>query len=72
MNFEFFSDTLTDNNSEIEVRKTTALTIVLTGLKKYANYSIQVMAYTRMGDGVSSKVIFCHTEEDGNHNYLKL
>jgi hypothetical protein len=47
------------------MRKTTALTIVLTSLKKFSNYSIQVLAFTRMGDGVMSQPIFCHTEEDG-------
>lgn len=66
LNYEYVSETIiADNNAEVEMKKTTALTIVLTGLKKYTNYSIQVMAYTRMGDGVSSKTIYCHTEEDG-------
>lgn len=65
LNFEYVSETLADFSDEIETRKTTALTIVLTGLKKYTNYSIQVLAYTRMGDGVASKNIYCNTEEDG-------
>lgn len=72
LNFEYISDTFTDNNAEVETRKTTALTIVLTGLKKHTNYSIEVMAYTRMGDGISSKTVFCHTEEDGNYIILCL
>lgn len=55
------------DNDEIEMRKTTALTIVLTSLKKFSNYSIQVLALTRMGDGVLSQPIFCHTEEDGKN-----
>lgn len=50
----------------MDTRKTTALTTVLTTLKKFSNYSIQVLAYTRMGDGVISQPIFCQTEEDGN------
>lgn len=55
------------------MRKTTALTIVLTSLKKFSNYSIQVLAFTRMGDGVMSQPIYCHTEEDGNSfEFLKL
>ncbi|XP_043473238.1 Down syndrome cell adhesion molecule-like protein Dscam2 isoform X4 [Leptopilina heterotoma] len=49
---------------EMEVRKTNALTTVLTGLRKYTNYSIQVLAFTRVGDGVLTRVAFCHTEED--------
>lgn len=52
------------NNNEMENRKTTALTIVLTGLKKFTNYSIQLSAYTRMGDGALSFPKYCHTEED--------
>lgn len=53
------------SSSDIETRKTTALTTVLSGLKRYTNYSIQVLAYTRMGDGVMSNPTFCRTEEDG-------
>ncbi|XP_033224907.1 Down syndrome cell adhesion molecule-like protein Dscam2 [Belonocnema kinseyi] len=49
---------------EMEVRKTNALTTVLTGLRKYTNYSIQVLAFTRVGDGVPTRVAYCHTEED--------
>ncbi|XP_020291121.1 Down syndrome cell adhesion molecule-like protein Dscam2 isoform X2 [Pseudomyrmex gracilis] len=49
---------------EMEVRKTSALTTVLTGLRRYTNYTIQVLAYTRIGDGVSSATIYCQTEED--------
>ncbi|XP_024945332.1 Down syndrome cell adhesion molecule-like protein Dscam2 isoform X13 [Cephus cinctus] len=49
---------------EIEVRKTSALTAVLTGLRRYTNYSIQVLAFTRVGDGVPTRTTYCHTEED--------
>ncbi|XP_032686646.1 Down syndrome cell adhesion molecule-like protein Dscam2 isoform X6 [Odontomachus brunneus] len=49
---------------EMEVRKTSALTTVLTGLRRYTNYTIQVLAYTRVGDGVPSTTIYCQTEED--------
>lgn len=56
---------LPTDNDDMDTRKTTALTTVLTSLKKFSNYSIQVLAYTRMGDGVMSQPIFCHTEEDG-------
>ena len=48
----------------MDTRKTTALTTVLTTLKKFSNYSVQVLAYTRMGDGLLSSPVFCHTEED--------
>ncbi|XP_076618298.1 Down syndrome cell adhesion molecule 2 isoform X3 [Colletes latitarsis] len=49
---------------EMEVRKTSALTTVLTGLRKYTNYTIQVLAFTRIGDGVPTTVTYCQTEED--------
>ncbi|CAL7944958.1 unnamed protein product [Xylocopa violacea] len=49
---------------EMEVRKTNTLTTVLTGLRKYTNYTIQVLAFTRVGDGVPTTVTYCQTEED--------
>ncbi|XP_052566813.1 cell adhesion molecule Dscam2 isoform X6 [Culex pipiens pallens] len=52
------------SNGDMETRKTTALTSLLTNLRKFSNYSVQVLAYTRMGDGVISPPSFCHTEED--------
>lgn len=58
------------DNDDMDTRKTTALTTVLTALKKFSNYSIQVLAYTRMGDGVMSQPIFCHTEEDGEFIHI--
>ncbi|XP_030648150.1 Down syndrome cell adhesion molecule a [Chanos chanos] len=36
----------------------------LDGLEKYTNYSIQVLAFTRAGDGVRSEQIFIRTKED--------
>ena len=65
VNYEYVVDALELGNDNIESRKTTELTMVLTGLRKYTNYSLQVLAYTRMGDGALSKPIFCQTEEDG-------
>uniref|UniRef100_A0A8W7PSC8 Down syndrome cell adhesion molecule-like protein Dscam2 n=1 Tax=Anopheles coluzzii TaxID=1518534 RepID=A0A8W7PSC8_ANOCL len=52
------------SSGEMETRKTTSLTIHLSNLRKFSNYSIQVLAYTRMGDGVISPPSFCHTDED--------
>ncbi|KAK9305336.1 hypothetical protein QLX08_003596 [Tetragonisca angustula] len=49
---------------EMEVRKTSALTTVLTGLRKYTNYTIQVLTFTRVGDGVATMITYCQTEED--------
>ncbi|XP_023037557.1 Down syndrome cell adhesion molecule-like protein Dscam2 isoform X8 [Drosophila willistoni] len=62
--FEPIIDDMLPNKDEVESRKTTALTMVLTGLRKYTNYSIQVLAHTRMGDGALSKPLYCHSEED--------
>ncbi|XP_017071053.1 Down syndrome cell adhesion molecule-like protein Dscam2 isoform X16 [Drosophila eugracilis] len=62
--FEPIIDDIQPSKDEVESRKTTALTMVLTGLRKYTNYSIQVLAHTRMGDGAVSKPLFCHSEED--------
>ncbi|KAJ1530753.1 hypothetical protein ONE63_005607 [Megalurothrips usitatus] len=36
----------------------------LHGLQRFANYSVRVWAFTRVGDGVRSKPIHCVTEED--------
>ncbi|XP_059226041.1 cell adhesion molecule Dscam2 isoform X4 [Stomoxys calcitrans] len=62
--FEPILDDYSPSKDEVESRKTTALTTVLTGLRKFTNYSIQVLAHTRMGDGMLSNSIYCHTEED--------
>ncbi|KAL5282509.1 hypothetical protein ACFFRR_005558 [Megaselia abdita] len=64
--YKIFYEPMTSafNNNIVENRKTTALTIVLTGLRKFTNYSIQLSAYTRMGDGILSFPKYCHTEED--------
>ena len=37
---------------------------ILHGLKKYTNYSMQVLAFTSGGDGVKSTPVTCHTEQD--------
>lgn len=57
-------------NDNVETRKTTALTTVITGLKKFTNYSMQVLAFTKVGDGVMTAVYYCQTEEDGKMHRL--
>lgn len=47
-----------------ETKITSALTVVIQSLGKYTNYSVQVLAATRAGDGVPSKPRYCVTEED--------
>ncbi|XP_046406414.1 Down syndrome cell adhesion molecule-like protein Dscam2 [Ischnura elegans] len=49
---------------EADTKMTIDLSTEIHGLQKYSNYSVQVWGYTRVGDGVKSKPIFCHTEED--------
>lgn len=43
---------------------TTKPSLELDGLEKYTNYSIQVLAFTRAGDGVRSEQIYTRTKED--------
>ncbi|XP_064157717.1 cell adhesion molecule DSCAM isoform X2 [Anguilla rostrata] len=49
-----------------EIRNVTTSqdSLELDGLEKYTNYSIQVLAFTRAGDGVRSEQIFTRTKED--------
>nr|KAF6473947.1 DS cell adhesion molecule [Rousettus aegyptiacus] len=49
---------------EIKNVTTTQPSLELGGLEKYTNYSIQVLAFTRAGDGVRSEQIFTRTKED--------
>lgn len=59
--FPFYSTEL----GEIKNVTTTQPSLELDGLEKYTNYSIQVLAFTRAGDGVRSEQIFTRTKEDG-------
>ncbi|KAJ8949300.1 hypothetical protein NQ318_006725 [Aromia moschata] len=62
-----YEPVLDDNwrgNDEMETRKTTALTTVITGLRKFTNYTLQVLAFTKVGDGVLTAPSYCQTEED--------
>lgn len=53
-----------------KVPSNATFTTTLTELRKFTQYSIQVLAYTRIGDGVLSvPPIVVQTTEDGN-NYL--
>lgn len=45
------------------------MTMTLAGLRKYTNYSIQILAYTRVGDGVPTRTMYCRTKEDGKLNF---
>jgi hypothetical protein len=50
---------------EAETKVTSDTNTELHGLQKHANYSVQVWAYTHVGDGVKSNPIFCITDEAG-------
>ena len=47
----------------LEVR-TSDQKLTLEGLACYQNYSIQVVAATKMGDGLKSRSVYCRTKED--------
>ncbi|XP_023706889.1 Down syndrome cell adhesion molecule-like protein Dscam2 isoform X2 [Cryptotermes secundus] len=47
-----------------QTKMTTALTTVLHDLLKFTNYSVELLAFTRVGDGVKSRRNFCRTKED--------
>jgi hypothetical protein len=47
------------------VAKTTNQYLTIENLKKYTNYSVWVLAFTKSGDGVKTSPLFCTTHEDG-------
>lgn len=51
-----------------EVKRTSNIETFLHALQKATNYSMRVLAYTSVGDGISSVPIYCATEEDGKSN----
>lgn len=57
------SDVWFDDKSK-DYKKTASSDTVLHGLKKYTNYTIQVLAMTSGGDGVRSIAIYCQTDQD--------
>lgn len=46
-----------------ETKITSALSAVLHGLLPYTNYSVQVLAFTRAGEGPLSAITYCKSEE---------
>ncbi|XP_055593955.1 cell adhesion molecule Dscam2 isoform X5 [Uranotaenia lowii] len=57
------SDLWNDDKNK-DYKKTASSDTVLHGLKKYTNYTMQVLATTSGGDGVRSAPIHCQTEQD--------
>ncbi|XP_072155042.1 cell adhesion molecule Dscam1 isoform X22 [Bemisia tabaci] len=52
------------NESTKDTKITSASETILHGLKKFTNYTMQILAYTVGGDGVKSSPIHCQTEQD--------
>lgn len=48
---------------ERETKITSSLNTVLHGLQPFTNYSVQVLSFTRAGEGQVSSIISCSTEE---------
>ncbi|XP_039283577.1 Down syndrome cell adhesion molecule-like protein Dscam2 isoform X42 [Nilaparvata lugens] len=57
------SDSWYDENKK-DTKITASSETILHGLRKFTNYSMQVLAYTSGGDGVKSGAIHCQTEQD--------
>lgn len=53
------------DESDANTLITSNLEAIVTGLSKYTNYSLQVLAYTRKGEGVRSPAIYVQTQQDG-------
>lgn len=52
------------NEEESETKITSEMETVLSGLQKYTNYTVEALAFTKMGDGKRSDPIVCSTSED--------
>ncbi|KAK3862534.1 hypothetical protein Pcinc_031611 [Petrolisthes cinctipes] len=57
------SDTWYDEESK-DIKITPSTDTHLHGLRKYTNYSLQVLAHTSGGEGVRSQPIHCQTDQD--------
>ncbi|CAH0405117.1 unnamed protein product [Chilo suppressalis] len=56
---------LTADHADVgEIKRVTTTETYLHTLRKYTNYSIQVLAFTNAGDGKRSPPVYCMTEED--------
>ncbi|XP_022176409.1 Down syndrome cell adhesion molecule-like protein Dscam2 isoform X50 [Myzus persicae] len=52
------------NESTKDTKITVSSETILHGLKKFTNYSMEVLAFTAGGDGVRAPKIYCQTEQD--------
>lgn len=53
------------DNDDQQTKIVNQLRTTISGLRKFTNYSMTVLAYTASGDGVRSSPVYCQTEEDG-------
>lgn len=60
------SESWHDENTK-DTKITSSSETILHGLKKFTNYSMQILAFTSGGDGVKSAPIHCQTEQDGSY-----
>lgn len=50
---------------EPEVVKSNNQYLTVENLKKFTNYTVWILAYTKVGDGIKTKPLHCRTHEDG-------
>ena len=50
---------------EVLEKSTLQQKIIIGGLEKYQNYTVRLVATTKVGEGLKSRSIYCRTEEDG-------
>ncbi|XP_070184378.1 cell adhesion molecule DSCAM-like, partial [Littorina saxatilis] len=55
---------LDEDESDANFVTSSRLEVILYNLQRYTNYSIQVLAYTRKGEGVRSEPIYIITQQD--------
>ncbi|XP_071538790.1 cell adhesion molecule Dscam2-like isoform X2 [Panulirus ornatus] len=53
-----------DRATELSGETTSSVSVALRGLRPYTNHSLQVVGFTRVGEGPPSEPVFCTTEED--------
>ena len=64
MRYESREELISPQLEDVVGENTTS--VILQGLRKYVQYEIRVLAYTRMGDGVlSTPEVIVRTDEDG-------
>lgn len=65
LGYKLLYEAASDSQTGRETKVSHALSTVLHTLSPYTNYTVQVLAYTRAGDGVASSPVSCTTGETG-------